>query len=121
MSWSENEILVYLFELSNLDQGNVMFEVGGGDNKQLFKFFKLNQRELEQNDGKDDKIVLPIKIDDRFYHLDLTSFNNPPADKNKTPILSPRSPGSTRTYTDRGSTIKKQTNLKSKSEGVKIT
>lgn len=56
--------------------------------------------------------MLPVKIDDKFYHLNLTDFQSPDKKDAKTPKRS--------YHTDRGSTIKKST-LQSLKKEVKVT
>jgi hypothetical protein len=54
MGNSGDEVIATLFELSNVEEGNIYVEVENGRSKDLTKLFKWNQRDLEANRGRDD-------------------------------------------------------------------
>ena len=75
-----DEVLSTLFELGNAEKGSVLIEVEGGRDQDLAGLIRQNSRALAKSEGQDaadDKIILPIRIDDKFYYLNLTNFECP--------------------------------------------
>lgn len=109
------EVVMQLFELGNVEGGSLYFEVESGRDKHLQRLFKRTQKELAHQGQLEESIVLPIKIEDKFYHLNLTNFESPDPARRST-FENQRSSFST----TRGSTIPKS-QLKAITKEVKIT
>ena len=104
-----------LFELGNVEGGSLYFEVENGRDKHLQRLFKRTQKEVAHQGQLEEGIVLPIKIEDKFYHLNLTNFESPEPGR-RSALDNQRSSFSS----TRGSTIPKS-QLKALTKEVKIT